>query len=148
MGTPMMPKTKGLTSDIPYFDPGHYHSIVDALQYLTLTCPNLTYCVNFFSQFMHSPTIAHYKMVKRILCYLHGTVDIGMHFTSQSTLAIYAFSDADWAGCPQTRRFITGYCVFLGRNCISWIAKKQHTVSQSSSKVEYHAMAHTATELT
>ncbi|XP_041025424.1 uncharacterized protein LOC121265828 [Juglans microcarpa x Juglans regia] len=63
MGTPMMPKTKGLTSDIPYPDPGHYRSNVGALQYLSLTCPELAFCVNFVSQFTHSPTIAHYKMI-------------------------------------------------------------------------------------
>ncbi|XP_040996063.1 uncharacterized mitochondrial protein AtMg00810-like [Juglans microcarpa x Juglans regia] len=148
MGTPMMSKTKGLTSDIPFPDPGHCHCIVGALQYLTLTHPDLAFCVNIVSQFMHSPTIAHYKMVKCILWYLHGTVDLGMHFTSQSILDLYAFFDIDWAGCPQTGRSTTDYCVFLGSNCISWSTKKQHIVSRSSSKVEYRAMAHTAAELT
>ncbi|XP_041003944.1 uncharacterized mitochondrial protein AtMg00810-like [Juglans microcarpa x Juglans regia] len=137
MGTPMMPKAKGLTSQTPFSNPAHYCSIVDALQYLTLTRPDLSYSVNFVSQFMRSPTEANYKMVKRILRYLKGTVDLGLHFSSHSTLDLYAFSNADWAGCPITRRSTTGYCVFLGSNCISWSAKKQHTVSRSSSKAEY-----------
>lgn len=67
MGTPMMPKTKGLTSDALYFDHAHYRSLVGTLQYLTLTRPDLSYSVNFVSQFMHSPSIANYKMVKHIL---------------------------------------------------------------------------------
>ncbi|KAF5443609.1 hypothetical protein F2P56_036153 [Juglans regia] len=148
MGTPMMPKTKGLTCDVPFPDPGHYRSIVGALQYLTLTRSDLAFCVNFVSQFLHSPTMAHYKMVKRILRYLHGTLEIGIHFSSHSTLNLYAFSEADWAGCSLTRRSTTGYCIFLGSNCISWSAKKQNTISRSSSEAEYRAMASTTAEIT
>ena len=56
--------------------------------------------------------------------------------------------DADWVGCPTTRRFTTGYCIYLGGNLISWCAKKQPTVSHSSTKAEYRVMANTVAELT
>lgn len=69
MGTLMMPKLKGLTSPTPLFDHAHYRSTVGALQYLTDTRLDLSYNVNFVSQFMHSPIDAHYKMVKRIVQY-------------------------------------------------------------------------------
>ncbi|KAF5459013.1 hypothetical protein F2P56_023004 [Juglans regia] len=148
MGTPMMAKTKGLISTTPYLDPAHYRNLIGALQYLILTRPDLVYSVNFVSQFMHSPTEAHFKMVKCILRYVKGTVDLGLHFSSNSTLDLYAFSDADWAGCALTRHSTTGYCVFLGSNYISWSSKKQLNVSRSSTKAEYRAMAQTIAELT
>lgn len=53
MGIPMMPKTKCLSTDVLYSNPAHYYSIVDTLQYLTLTRLDLVFSVNFVSQFMH-----------------------------------------------------------------------------------------------
>ncbi|XP_037496966.1 uncharacterized mitochondrial protein AtMg00810-like [Jatropha curcas] len=125
-----------------------YRSIVGALQYLTLTRPDIAFAVNFVSQFMQDPTVVHMKFLHRIMRYVKGTLTHGLYFTSHSTMELHGFANADWAGCPVTRRSTTGYCTFLGSNLISWCAKKQHTVSRSSTEAEYRAMAHTAAELT
>jgi hypothetical protein len=44
---------------------------------------------------MHAPTIAHLKMVRRILRYVKGTINNGLHFTSTTKLHLSAFSDVD-----------------------------------------------------
>ncbi|KAK3003834.1 hypothetical protein RJ639_018113 [Escallonia herrerae] len=59
-----------------------------------------------------------------------------------------ATAASDWVGYPDTRRSTTGFCTFLGSNCISWRAKKQATVARSSTEVEYRALASTAAEIT
>lgn len=107
-----------------------------------------TYNVNYVSQFMHSPAVAHWKLVQHILSYLKGTITIGLHLSSTTTFTMHAFYDVDWASCPTTQWSTIGYCTFLGSNLVSWCAKKQHTISQSSTKAEYRVMANTVVELT
>jgi hypothetical protein len=95
---------------------------------------------------MHAPREPHLNLVKRILRYIKGSLDLGLrlHATPASTLT--AYSDADWAGCPDTRRSTSGYCVYLGDNLVSWSSKRQATVSRSSAEAEYRAVAHAVAE--
>lgn len=74
--------------------------------------------------------------VKWILKYLKATQSCGIHYVKGS-LDITAYNDADWAANPNDRRSTTGIVVFLGSNPISWMSKKQNTVSRSSTEAEY-----------
>ena len=131
----------------PLPDPSEYRSVVGALQYLTWTIPDIAFAVNQVCQFMHNLTTAHWSAVKRILRYVKGTINHGLLFTKSSSLALTCFSDADWVGNPDNRRYTIGLYVFIGNNLISWSAKKQHTVAKSSTESEYKSLAHSAAEL-
>ncbi|KAJ6795652.1 Uncharacterized protein M6B38_225795 [Iris pallida] len=67
------------------------------------------------------------------------------------TLPLFVFRQcdefSDWAGCPDTRRSTSGYCVYFGTNLVSWQSRKQPTVSRSSTEAEYKAMAAVVSEL-
>lgn len=105
-------------------DSKRYRSIVGALQYLTLTRPDLSFAVNKVCQFLHSPTTTHWEAVKRILRYVQGTIGLVIKIRKSKSILVSAFSDADWAGCPDDRRTIGGFAVFLGCSIISWCARK------------------------
>uniref|UniRef100_A0A2N9GJZ0 Integrase catalytic domain-containing protein n=1 Tax=Fagus sylvatica TaxID=28930 RepID=A0A2N9GJZ0_FAGSY len=109
----------------PLPDATLYRQLVGSLVYLTVTRPDISYAVHIVSQFMAAPRSLHYAAVLRILRYLKGTLFHGLHFSSQSSLTLQAYSDADWAGDPTDRRSTTGYCFLLGDSLISWRSKKQ-----------------------
>ncbi|CAL9007551.1 unnamed protein product [Prunus brigantina] len=145
--TPCKPHNQVLrTEGQPLTDPTLYRSLVGALQYLTFTRPDLSYSVNTVCQYMTTPTEAHFDLVKRILRYIQGTIQYGIHFTT-GPWHLQAYSDADWAGDLNTRRSTTGFVIFLGNNPISWQSKKQGSVSRSSTEAEYRALANTAADL-
>ncbi|XP_021308772.1 uncharacterized protein LOC8063854 isoform X1 [Sorghum bicolor] len=142
--------TQGKISEaegIPVTDPTAYRSLAGALQYLTFTRPDITYAVQQICLHMHDPREPHLTALKRILRYLRGTVDFGLllHRRSPST-ELVVYTDADWAGYPDTRRSTSGYAVFLGGNLVSWSSKRQPVVSRSSAEAEYRAVANGVAE--
>jgi histone deacetylase 1/2 len=128
-------------------DATRYRSLVGALQYLTLTRPDVCFAVNKVCQFLHSPTSTHWSAVKRILRYVQGTLNVGLRIGHSKNMSVSAFSDADWAGCVDDRRSTGGFAVFLGENLISWSARKQAIVSRSSTEAEYKSLANATAEM-
>ena len=72
---------------------------------------------------------------------------MGCFFPTDTSLQLVAYSDDDWAECPDTRRSTTGWCMFLGDALISWRCKKQDRVSKSSTEAEYRAMSTACSEI-
>ncbi|GJW87627.1 ribonuclease H-like domain-containing protein [Tanacetum coccineum] len=122
-------------------DPTLYRSLAGGLQYLTFTRPNISYAVQQVCLLMHDPREPHLAALKRVLRYVRGTLDFGLQLYASITGSLVAYTNADWAGCPTTRRFTSGYCVFLGDNLLSWSAKRQHSLSRSSVEAEYKCVA-------
>uniref|UniRef100_A0A2N9EX08 Reverse transcriptase Ty1/copia-type domain-containing protein n=1 Tax=Fagus sylvatica TaxID=28930 RepID=A0A2N9EX08_FAGSY len=103
----------------PLSDATFYRQLVGSLVYLTVTRPDIAHVVHLVSQFLVAPHSTHYAAVIHILRYIKGTMFHGLHFSAHSTLDLYAYSDADWAGDPTDRRSTTGFCFFLGDSFIS-----------------------------
>jgi histone deacetylase 1/2 len=126
-----------------------YRSIVGGLQYLTMTRPDLSFAVNKVCQYLHAPRCTHWSAVKRILRYIQGTLSDGLSLRrpNASPDLLTAFSDADWAGNSDDRRSTGGYAIFYGGNLVTWSARKQATVSRSSTESEYKAIGNATAEL-
>ncbi|XP_019167823.1 PREDICTED: uncharacterized protein LOC109163528 [Ipomoea nil] len=148
LATPVPVSRPSSDSVVPYADPTQYRSLAGALQYLTVTRPDLSFAVNRVCQHMHSPTTEHWAMLKRVLPYVKGTLHFGLFIRPSSSVAVHAFSDSDWAGDPADRKSTSGFAVFLGGNLISWSCRKQRTVARSSTEAEYKALADVSAEVT
>ncbi|GJV25168.1 ribonuclease H-like domain-containing protein [Tanacetum coccineum] len=88
----------------------------------------------------------HLNAMKHVLRYLRGTTNLGLQLLRSTTSQLIAYSDADWAGCPATRRSTSRYCVFLGDNLLTWSSKRQDTFSRSSAEAEYRGVANVIAE--
>ncbi|GKE25486.1 retrovirus-related pol polyprotein from transposon TNT 1-94 [Tanacetum coccineum] len=137
--TPMVEKSK-LDEDKEgkAVDPSHYRGMIGTLLYLTTSRPDLLYaCV---PPYQARPTEKHLHAVKRIFRYLRGTVNRGLWYLKDSSIALTSFADADHAGCQDTRRSTSGSMQFLGDRLVSWSSKRQKSAAISNTEAEYIAL--------
>jgi hypothetical protein len=97
----------------------HFKSFAEALQYLTFTLPDIAYAVQQVCLHMHDPQEPHLTAMKRIEHYLRGTLNFGLLLRCSASSELTVYTDANWVGCPDTRRSTSGYAVFLGTNLVS-----------------------------
>lgn len=144
--TPAYTQSKLDDTGPPVADPTLYRSLARGLQYLTFTRPDISFAVQQICLYMHDPRELHFHVLKHILRYIRGTLDLGLQLHRTATAGLISYSDADWGGCPSTRRSTSGYCVFLGDNLVSWSSKRQPTVSRSCAETEYRGVANAVAE--
>ncbi|GKB19036.1 hypothetical protein Tco_0852959 [Tanacetum coccineum] len=101
--TPMVEKSK-LDEDTQgkAVDPTYYRGMVGTLMYLTASRPTFVVCM--YARYQAKPIEKHLHAVKRIFKYLRGTVNRGLWHPKDSSIALTAYADADYAGCQDTRR--------------------------------------------
>nr|GEZ68053.1 uncharacterized mitochondrial protein AtMg00810-like [Tanacetum cinerariifolium] len=103
--------------------------------------PDLQFAICMCARYQARPTEKHVHAVKRIFRYLRGTVNRGLWYPNDSSVALTAFADADYAGCQDTRRSTSGSVQFLGERLISWSSKRQKSAAISSTEAEYIALS-------
>lgn len=84
------------TASLPYDDPTHYRSLVRALRYLTFTRSDISYVVQQVCLNMHDPKMDHMNALKRIVRYIQGTLDHGLHLYSSSSISLVSYTHAYW----------------------------------------------------
>eukprot|EP00253_Pinus_taeda_P006774 PITA_06774 len=116
------------------------------LLYLTHTRPNLSFAVGLVARFLQNPRESHWKAAKRILRYVRGTIQFGIHYSAKATPLLVGFTDSDWAGDPDDRKSTAGYVCTLGSGPITWACKKQAAISLSSAEADYRGAVEASKE--
>lgn len=120
-----------LTEEFPFKE------LVGSLLYLvTCTRPDIAHAVSLASR-TANPTTTHWKRLKRILRYLQGTRDVGIHFRWEKNPQLVGYSDADYANDEETRRSNTGWVIMFTNGPIAWRCQRQPIVTLSTTEAEY-----------
>ena len=145
--TPMQRGHKFSTNSFLMGEPERYRRLIGRLLYVTMTRPDITFVLQQLSQHISAPLEAHWDAALYLLRYLKLSPSTGIFISSINDIHLSAYCDADWASCSETRRSLTGYCIFLGPTLVSWKTKKQATISRSSTEADYRSLAFTVCEL-
>lgn len=100
-------------------DASHFRRLIGRLLYLTLSRPDISFAVHKLSQFLSKPRSPHLHATHHLLRYLKSNLGQGLFFSASSSLQIKAFTDADWASCPGSKKSVIGFYIFLGDSLIS-----------------------------
>jgi len=103
----------------PLSDLEKYKRLVEKLNYLTVTRPNISFAINMVSQFLNSPCEDYWNTVIRILKYIKDSPGKGLLYDHNNHTKIVCYSDTNWERSPSDKRSTTGYCVSIGDNLIS-----------------------------
>ena len=146
--TPISPNVK-FTVDLlgKSVDSSLYKSIIGILLYLTASKPNISYSVEVFARYQANPKESHMIALKRIKTYVKTTAKFGVWYSKDTNDVLAGYSAIDQAGNVNDRKSTSGSCFYVGKNLISWISKKQNSISLSTVEAEYIAASSYCTQL-
>jgi hypothetical protein len=117
-----------------------------SLNYLpAMTRVDLAYAASLYGRYNAKPDQTHLDAITRAYAYARGTPDVGITYTKHNP-QLLRYCDADWAGCPDTRRSTTGYIFTLAGGPVSWSSTVQKSTALSTCEAEYMALADAAKE--
>ena len=113
-----------------------YSQIIGSLMYLaSATRPDIAFAVSKLSRFVSKPGDVHWHAVERVMRYLKGTMNYGLHYTGYPSV-LEGYSDANWISDADEMKATTGYMFTLGGGAVSWKSCKQTILTRSTMKAE------------
>jgi hypothetical protein len=121
--------------------------MIGSLLHLTASRPDIAFSVGVCAHFQANPKESHLTAVKRIIRYVNNTLLYGIWYSRETNLVVVGYSDADWAGNVDDRKSTSGGCFYVGNNLVTWMSKKQASISLSTVEAEYIAAGSCCTQL-
>jgi hypothetical protein len=126
-------------AEAAYMQGKPYKEAVGALFYLARSTRwDISHACGQVARFMDKPNPTHWAAVVRIYAYLARTKGVALLMKSRGMECevmdqfLEGFSDADWAGCKETRKSHTGWLVRVGGSIVAWHSKRQTGIAQSA----------------
>ena len=85
--------------------------------------------------------------LKRIIKYVKTTAEFGVWYSKDTSDVLVGYSDVGWAGNADNRKSTSGGCFYVGNNLVSWMSKKQNSISLSIAEAEYIVAGSCCTQL-
>ncbi len=127
----------------------NYASVIGMLLYLGHSRPDIAFATHQCARYTFSPKLSHEEALKRIGCYLKGTMTRGLILHPSNELKIDCYPDADFAGLwtrdkvddPHCVRSWTGYVICVSDCPVLWTSKLQSEIALSTMEAEYVALS-------
>jgi hypothetical protein len=133
VSTPMVVGCKMSKDDIsPDVDQRSYLSMIGSLMYIKASRPDIMQAIGMVGHYQSAPKQSHFVAIKRIFKYLKGTMTYGLWYPRNQNFQLTAYLDADWENCVDERKSTSGGAFFLGESLVSWLSKKQGSISLST----------------
>ena len=117
-----------------------YSSVVGNLMHAQVcTSLDIAFVVGVLSRYLGDHGQSHWKAVKKVLRYLQGTEDLMLAYQHTGTLELVGFSDFDYAGCVDNKKFTYGYIFRMAERVVSWKSVKQTLTTSSTMVAKYMA---------
>ena len=128
-------------------DSSLYSSMIRSFLYLTASRPDISYSVRVCARYQANPKESHMTALKRIIKFVKTTAEFGVWYSKDTNDVLAGYSDADWAGNVDDRKSTLGCYFYVGNNLVSWMSKKQNSISLSTAEAEYIAASSCCTQL-
>nr|ABG66099.1 retrotransposon protein, putative, Ty1-copia subclass [Oryza sativa Japonica Group] len=117
-----------------------YSQIIGSLMYLTsVTRPDISFAVSKLSLFTSNLGDDHWRVLERVMRYLKGTMELGLHYTGYPAV-LEGYSDSNWISDVDEIKATSGYVLTLGGGAVSWRFCKQTILTRSTMEVELTAL--------
>ena len=115
-----------------------YTSAVGSLMYAQVcTRPDIAFAVGVLGRYQSNPGIDPWRAVKKVMRYLQGTKDYMLMYRRTYSLEVIGYSDADFAGCVDSRKSMSGYIFKRADGAVSWRSAKQTLTATSTMEAEF-----------
>ena len=115
-----------------------YASVVGSLMYAQVcTRPDIAYAVGVLGRYQSNPGVDHWRAAKKVMRYLQGTKDYMLMYRHTDNLDLVGYSDADFAGCVDSRKSTSGYIFIMAGGAVSWRSVKQTLIATSTMEAEF-----------